>query len=151
MAYSNKDKQNIWNNILAEMMTGRSLRSILRDPNMPNSDTIYQWILEDKKKSDQYARAADIRADEIFDEMMNISDETDSDIITLDDGREVVNNNVISRDRLRIDTRKWILSKMNPKKYGDKVDFSSNDGSMTPKTTIITTLTEKELTERLKK
>jgi len=115
------------------MMTGRSLRSVLRDSGMPNRDTVYQWIIEDKKKSDQYARAADIRADEIFDEMMNISDETDSDVITLDDGRKVVNNNVISRDRLRIDTRKWILSKMNPKKYGEKLDFSSNDGSMTPR------------------
>ena len=37
---------------------------------------------------------------------------------------------------LRIDTRKWALARMSPKKYGDKVtqdiDLKSSDGSMTP-------------------
>lgn len=149
MAY--KNKEDIWNRILSEMITGRSLRSILRDEGMPTRDTVYRWIIEDKKKSDQYARAADMRADEIFDEMMDISDSTDEDVITLDNGNESVNHNVINRDKLKIDTRKWILSKMNPKKYGEKVDFSSGDGSMSPKLTIITTLSEKKLKELIKK
>ena len=42
-----------------------------------------------------------------------------------EDGKVVTNHNVIQRDRLRVDARKWALSKMNPKKYGDKVDVTS--------------------------
>ena len=31
----------------------------------------------------------------------------------------VTNHNVINRDRLRVDARKWAASKLAPKKYGD--------------------------------
>ena len=47
----------------------------------------------------------------------------------------------VAKARLRIDTRKWALSRMNPKKYGEKVsqeiDHKSSDGTMTPKPTVI--------------
>ena len=62
--------------------------------------------------SDKYAKAMDKRADKIFDEMQDIADGDDS---------EPDNSVKINRDRLRVDTRKWIVSKMLPKKYGDKV------------------------------
>lgn len=127
MAYSDEDKKEIWESILAELMTGRSLRSILRDPGMPNRDTVYRWIVFDKDKSDQYARATEIRADEIFDELINISDDSGDDIITLDNGKDVINHKVILRDRLRIDTRKWILARMNPKKYGDRIEVDQRN------------------------
>lgn len=124
MAYTKEDKEEIWNSILAEMISGRSLRSILRDPGMPNRDTIYDWLAKDEKKSDQYAKCASIRADIIFDEMLDIADSTDDDEITLDNGTKAVNYRVINRDRLRVDTRKWALSKMNPKKYGDRIEIN---------------------------
>ena len=43
------------------------------------------------------------------------------------DGNEVVNHNVIQRDRLRVDTRKWYLSKLNPKKYSDKIQVDTSE------------------------
>lgn len=125
MAYSEVDKEEIWNSIIEEMMTGRSLRSILKDPGMPPRKTIYQWIVKDKEKGNQYAIASDIRADEIFDEILNIADSVDDDIIILDNGKEAVNKSVIMRDTLRINSRKWILSKMNPKKYGDRIEIDN--------------------------
>jgi hypothetical protein len=65
--------------------------------------------------------------------MLTIADNTEKDIIVLEDGREIVDHNVVSRDKLRIDTRKWILAKMNPKKYGDssKVDVTSGGDKIT--------------------
>ena len=122
MAYTEEDKKEIWESILSELMTGRSLRKILKDPGMPNRDTVYQWIAKDKSKADHYARCCEIRADEIFDEMLDIIDSTDEDIITLDNGKQAINHHVIMRDRARVDTRKWALSKMNPKKYGDRIE-----------------------------
>jgi len=34
------------------------------------------------------------------------------------------NGENIQRSRVRIDTRKWLASKLKPKKYGDKVDLT---------------------------
>ncbi|WP_372934091.1 terminase small subunit-like protein [Mariniphaga sediminis] len=126
-AYTEEDKKEIWNSILSEMISGRSLRSIMNDPGMPNRDTIYTWMAEDETKSDQYARCASIRADIIFDELLDIADSTDDDIITLDDGKQSINHHVINRDRLRVDSRKWVLSKMNPKKYGDRIEIDNKN------------------------
>ena len=103
--YTKEDKEEIWNSILAEMISGRSLRSIINDPGMPNRDTIYDWLAKDEKKSDQYARCASIRADIIFDELMGIADSTDDDLINLDNGKQAVNHHVIMRDRFDVRVR----------------------------------------------
>lgn len=80
-------------------------------------------LLKNEEKSNRYARATEIRAEQIANETIEISDNIGGDLITLPDGREVVDNAVIQRDRLRVDTRKWLLSKLQPKKYGDKIDI----------------------------
>lgn len=124
MAYSEIDKQEIWDSILEELMSGRSLRKVLRDPGMPPRKTVYSWIVKDEEKRNQYAQAREIYADDMFDEMLDIADSTDEDIITLDNGKQAINHRVVMRDRLRIDTRKWNLSRMFPKKYGDKLEIN---------------------------
>lgn len=64
------------------------------------------------------------RADLMFEETIAIADENEGDdlVIVRKDGTEVkkVNRDVIERARLRVDTRKWALARMNPKKYGDR-------------------------------
>lgn len=88
--------------------------------------TFYDLLSNDVEKSNKYTRATELRTERMAEETLEISDSVEDDIITLPDGREVVNNNVIQRDRLRVDTRKWLLSKMNPKKYGDKIEVDTN-------------------------
>lgn len=78
-------------------------------------------LLEDETKAKRYARATEIRADKMAEETLQIADSVGEDVIVLEDGREVVNHNVINRDRLRVDTRKWLMAKMFPKKFGDKI------------------------------
>lgn len=126
MVYTEKQINDIFKTICKRITDGESLRSILRDKDMPCRATFYNWIDDNEKLIGQYARAMKIRADIIFDEMFDIADDGTNDFISVDivDGVEVqkLNQEHIQRSRLRIDTRKWALSKMNPKKYGDKLE-----------------------------
>ena len=125
MAYSKEDIDKIFNYVCSEIKKERSLRNVLKDDGMPSTSTFYEWLDNDDVKSKQYARATSVRADIIFDDILSIADENTNDTYINDNGIEVVNNDVIQRSRLRIDSRKWVLSKLNPKKYGDKTDITS--------------------------
>ena len=125
MAYTDKDKDNIFEYVCQEIEKGRALRNVLKDDNMPSTSTFYQWLDNDEVKAKQYARATEVRADIIFDDILAIADENTNDTSINENGIEVVNNDVIQRSRLRIDARKWVLSKLNPKKFGDKADITS--------------------------
>lgn len=130
MAYSKKQIEDIFNFICERIENGESVKSILRDKDMPSSQTFWKWLKEDEEKSNQYARAKEIWADIVFDDIMLIADGTDTDVLIDENGIEQVNHNIIQRDRLRIDARKWALSKMNPKKYGDKtINENKNEHS----------------------
>ena len=126
MAYTDKDKDNIFEYVCQEIEKGRALRNVLKDENMPSTSTFYQWLDNDEVKAKQYARATEVRADIIFDDILAIADENTNDTSINENGIEVVNNDVIQRSRLRIDARKWVLSKLNPKKFGDKTDITSS-------------------------
>lgn len=54
-------------------------------------------------------------------ETIEIADNGTNDTYTKEDGSEGVNSDVVQRSRLRVDARKWFLSKMMPKVYGDKI------------------------------
>jgi hypothetical protein len=125
MAYSKEQIETIFQTILNEIESGRALRNILDQKDMPCSITFYKWLDEDEEKTAQYARATKIRAERIFEDILLIADDQEEDVIKLEDGREIVNHNKIGRAKLRVDARKWVLSKMDPKKYGDKVDVTS--------------------------
>jgi|ADGO01.1.fsa_nt_gi hypothetical protein len=66
----------------------------------------------------QYARAREMQADLLADEMIEIADNNTGDDAAF------VGINRIHRDKLRIESRKWIASKLKPKKYGDKVEMN---------------------------
>ena len=120
MAYDKKQTESIFSDIVKQISEGKSLREVLRQPYMPDSKTFYKWIDDEKDKSLQYARACNERSEGMFDDLLAIADATEDDIIIDENGKPITNHNVIQRDRLRVDARKWALAKMNPKKYGDK-------------------------------
>ena len=123
MAYSEKRKQEILDFICDEIAEGKSLRSILStNYDMPAKKTFFEWMKLDKTKSDQYARAMELRQENIFEDILSIADNQEDDVLLNNDGDEIINHNVIQRARLRVDARKWMLGKMNPKKYGDKLE-----------------------------
>lgn len=114
MAY---DKEKVFALILQEIEEGASLRSILRRDEMPSRKTFFEWIDNDEKKVNQYARAIDLRAEMKFESIEADYMETpqrDSETGKIDTGW-------VQLQRLKIDAKKWELSKLKPKKYGDKI------------------------------
>lgn len=100
---------------------GRSVHSVCRDEDMPSRETFYKSIRENDYLSDQYREALKLREDYHFDEMLEIADMVE------DDGVK------IQKAKLMIDTRKWVLSRMNPKKYGDRIDGELDSEDTKPK------------------
>jgi len=127
MAYTKEKIEKIFNKICLKISGGMALRNVLKLRGMPSSQTFYKWLREDEVKSKQYTRVCNDRADKIFEDILDICDMTENDVIADAYGNPVVNYNVIQRDRLRVDTRKWYLSKLNPKKYSDKVQIDTSE------------------------
>lgn len=136
MAYSDEEKTKIVTEICDRIAEeGIAVRKAITEAKM-SSKTFFKWLKEDKEKGKQYARATDARADKIFEEMLDIADDGTNDWMErLDkDGQPVgwiLNGEHIQRSKLRIDTRKWHLSKLNPKKFGDKIDVTSDNEKIT--------------------
>ena len=138
MAYSLEEIETIFTKICEEIETGRSLRSILKeDENMPSSSTFFIWLKEDVQKSKRYELATDLRTDILFDEIIEIAYNTEEGTTTKETERgvEITTGDMLGHRRLKIDALKWSLSKLNPKKYGDKLDMTSG-GEKLPQVTI---------------
>ena len=75
----------------------------------------------------QYARARSIGYERLADEILTISDDGLNDTYTDENGNVRTDQDVIARSRLRVDSRKWMLAKMLPKVYGDKVTHQGDD------------------------
>lgn len=109
--------------------SSKSLRTICKELNISVA-TILNWLKDPSKLSflAQYARAKEEQADFMAEEMIEIADDGTNDTMTIE-GRngpvEVENKEWTSRSKLRVETRKWIASKLKPKKYGDKMDVTT--------------------------
>lgn len=96
-------------------------KACIGDDWTPARQTFELWCRQDPDLDSEYTRAREARADAIFEECLDISDRQGADVVTVD-GVDVIDHNVIARNKLMIDTRRWMLGKMQPKKYGDKLD-----------------------------
>lgn len=90
----------------------------------PDKKTILKWVIKYPEFSHQYARAKALQIEAIVDEVLEIADDKSQDSIVDDDGKVSYDHEHINRSRLRIDTRKWLASKLAPKIYGDKIKES---------------------------
>lgn len=115
--------------ICERLALGESLRAVCRDDGMPHQATVFRWLDLHEAFRDQYARARVKQAEYYADEIVEIADDTARDTIVTDNG-EQPNSEWIARSRLRVDARKWLMSKLAPKKYGDKVDVTTNGESL---------------------
>jgi hypothetical protein len=101
--------------ICKRLSEGESLNSICKMDGFPSMDTVHNWLHEGSEYKEsffgKYTRARDIQADYYADEIINIADtETDP-----------------NKARVRVDARKWVASKLKPKRYGDKLELASDD------------------------
>ena len=137
MVYKPEEIERIFSSILEAIEKGESLRNVLKSPDTPSSRTFYIWLEADEEKVKRYARACKERASSIFEDILSIADDSSKDVVTSEDGRKSLNSEFAARSRIRIDARKWMLSKLEPKVYGDRTDITS-DGKELKGTTIIT-------------
>ena len=115
--------------ICERIANGETLNQICRDEHMPERRTVVDWALNDRDGfSARYARARDAQLEHWADEIVEISDDGSNDWIEREtkSGRviTVLNDEAVQRSRLRADNRKWLLSKLKPERYGDKLELS---------------------------
>lgn len=111
--------------ICARVADGESLRSVCRDDAMPAKSAVFEWLREHPAFADQYAKAKEESAESHADDILEIVDDSRNDWMERNDPENpgwLANGEVVQRARLRVDTRKWIASKLKPKKYGDKIE-----------------------------
>jgi hypothetical protein len=122
--------------ICERLSLGESLRHICEHEDFPDKATIMRWLRDDRYTEfrDQYARARENLVEHWAEEIIDIADDGSNDYMErlTKDGKteEVLNSEHINRSRLRVDTRKWLMSKLTPKKYGDfmRTELSGADG-----------------------
>ncbi len=111
--------------ICAGIAGGQPLRTVCAGEDMPAMSTIFKWLGKHKEFSDKYAQACTERAEWLAEDLIEIADNGSNDWMANNDPENPgyrTNGEHIQRSRLRVDTRKWLASKMYPKKYGDKVE-----------------------------
>ncbi len=89
----------------------------------PSANTFYRWMLDHPELREMYARAKDAQLQILADEIQAIADEPQlGEVVTIKgDEREVKMADMLEHRKLRIESRKWLLAKLAPKKYGDKI------------------------------
>jgi terminase small subunit-like protein len=116
--------------ICAEIAAGKSMREICRADGMPDMRTVFRWLAAHAEFCQQYARAREAQADYMAEEILEIADDATNDWTKREDGSDAVNTEVVQRSRLRVDARKWLMAKLQPKKYGDRIaqEVTGGDG-----------------------
>ena len=110
--------QEIANIICDRLSDGKSLKSICEMEDMPSKATVYNWLDNNKEFLDKYTRAKEDSSDALADDIQDIADK-------VLDG--TYNPNAA---RVAMDGKKWIAAKLKPKKYGDKLDVTTNGESV---------------------
>jgi len=127
--------EEIANEICERLAAGQSLNEICRDDHMPAESTVRNWAVDDKHSFfAKYARAREVQADFHADELLAISDDGSNDWMARQ-GKDdapgyVLNGEHVQRSRLRVDTRKWLMARMAPRKYGERTttELTGKDG-----------------------
>lgn len=120
------ERDKVFLDIIQQIELGRSIKNILDDDTYPISrSTFYSWLNENPDRIELYKKATEIRADGIFDDMLEISDDRSKDYYYDVNGNRQQSMVAVNRSRLQLDTRKWVLGRMNPKKYSEKLDITS--------------------------
>lgn len=108
------------------MSDGESLRQICRDDHMPDERRVRDWYVRDLHGfAPHYARARELQLERWAEEIIDIAEDGSNDWMERETERgriiRTLDDEHVRRSQLRIESRKWLLSKLAPKKYGDKV------------------------------
>jgi hypothetical protein len=114
------DRKRLAEIVLDGMHNGLSLFKACQKAGIAHS-TFISWVNEDAALADRYACARENLIERIAEEIMELSDQT---VGEQPDGKK--DWAAVQKHRLQVDSRKWLLSKLAPKKYGDKLELSGD-------------------------
>jgi len=112
----------VWEEVVSQMATGKSLSSVLRAPGMPPWATFNRMLRSNEQLRVAYDKAVQDRADKLADEIIELSDAVMPEGLR---GPEA--SAWVQQKRLQVDARKWVASKLKPRTYGDRIDVSVVD------------------------
>lgn len=126
--------------ILSRIACGESLRAICAEIDKPNISTIIRWLAANDSFALRYARAREMQAEMLADEMLEIADDDTSDrvVIKNEEGKVIKteqNNVAVARAKLKLEQRRWWAEKLRPKVYGAKVAVGGDADAPPIKTT----------------
>ncbi len=123
--------------VCRRLANGQSLREIARDSDMPSMTTVFNWIGVHPEFLEQYTRAKAAMAEHFAEDLLDIADDGNNDWMERkgEDGQSLgwrENGEALQRSKLRVDTRKWLLSKLLPKKYGERIQHANDPDNPLP-------------------
>ena len=139
MRYTEEQKRKILDFIFDDISKGMSLRKSCKQNGIPRI-TFFDWIDKNEKEADRYTRARQQGIEARFESIEeDYSEEPQRDPET---GK--IDSAWVQLQRLKIDSKKWELSKLAPKKYGDKIDVTSKGESVNAPSVINVKIIEPE-------
>lgn len=117
--------QEVADALCEHLENGGSLRKFCEVDENPSKTTVLRWLRNSAAFRAQYADARARGMDAMADELIEIADNSGLDVLGVNPktGQPIVDGEAIARARLRFDARRWLMSKLAPKKYGDKVEL----------------------------
>lgn len=151
MAYSEEDKERIITEICNQVIEDKISFNQAVDDSEISLVSFYKWIAKNEDLQVLYNYAREVRSDVLFEQIIEIADTTEEGVTieTDDNGRtKEKKGDMTQHRRLKIDSRKWVVARMNPKKYGDKseVDLTTKGESLND----LSKLPTEELVKRAK-
>jgi hypothetical protein len=145
------DREKIVAHVCEQLALGRSLLNICTtDPGMPDHMTVRIWVRDDNPAGtrQRYLSAREAGLSSMAEDIIDLSDKTHEWVMVQktdrhgnlmfdDKGAPIVekrliplSSDTVAHKRLQVDTRKWYLSKVLPKIYGDKIlqELTGADG-----------------------
>lgn len=116
------------NEILDRIACGESLNRICKEDGKPNMSTVLRWLSSDPEFAARYARAREMQAEVMADQMLEIADDARNDWMKGKEGEGYkLNGEAVARSKLRLEQRRWYAEKLRPKVYGTKVAVGGAD------------------------
>ncbi len=108
--------------ICESLAFGKSLLKICDMKGMPTYRSVMRWVIKHEEFCHKYEVARKVQRERWADEIIDIPDDSRGDV---------------QRARLRVDSRKWVLARLEPRKYGDKLDVASGGEKLALLLTVI--------------
>lgn len=115
-----RDKAAICQTVLQGMRDGLSAFKACQAAGVPQS-TFNRWVDADAKLAEDYAHAREDLIERMANDVLELAD---SEVPETGDGKR--DWQAIQQRKLQVDSRKWLLSKLAPKKYGDRLELAGD-------------------------